>query len=135
MLGRHPCAGILDRQPNQRFAGELRGLEANRRARWRVLDGVLEGVGDRLVEEDRIDLDRWPVQLDVELAPGQPGSQAVERPLDEIIELEDVALCSQRASLDPAQVEQVGDQGLRYSTSRSMASTLSAWSSGLRPLP
>ena len=37
-------------------------------------------------------------------------SEPVERPADQIVELEDVALRAQRAGLDPAQVEQVGDQ-------------------------
>ena len=79
----------------------------------RVLDRVLESVGDRLVEEDRIDLDRGRFKVDLEGATGQPRPQALDRPPDEVVELEYVALGFERSGLDPAQIEEVGDESVQ----------------------
>ena len=50
------------------------------------------------------------LKRDLERRAASRGREPLERLADEVVQLEDVALRSQRAGLDPAQVEQVRDQ-------------------------
>ena len=105
-------AGILDGQPD-RGRVELDGAHSEGRAGRRVLDRVLDDVGDGLVQEGRVHLDGGRLQVDLQRTVTDAPSQSVERATHEVVELVDVALGDQCPGLDAAEVEQVGDEAVQ----------------------
>ena len=120
------------------------GPRRRRDARAAIRIGVAGGVyliafssdvGQRLVEEDRVDLDGRSVEVDVERAGRRAAAEPLEGPADEVVELEDVALGRSAPASIRLRSSRFVTSRLRYSTSRSIASALSRWSSALEPLP
>ena len=88
---------------------------AARDAERRAGGGVLERVLDRRSSPPRRGRrgrrrTGGAVELDLERPAGRAAARALERPADQVVQLEDVPLGPQRAGLDPAEVEQVGDE-------------------------
>ena len=96
-VGGHARAAVLDVRRTQAVAGVAGPRSGSRVPGRRVLEGVLHDVGDRLVEEDRVGVDRRGRQVHVERPVAEPRPRPLERPGEQVVELEDVALGAQSA--------------------------------------
>ena len=99
-------SGVLDREADEAVPGRARSDPQPAVGR-RVLEGVLDDVRDGFVEEHRIDVHRRGGEVHLERPIADPSAESLEGSADEVVELVDVPLGPERASLDPAEVEEV----------------------------
>ena len=108
-LVRHARAVVLDLDHDP--VPGARGSQGHRRRRRRVAGRVLHEVGQALVEERRIGLDRRQVvaECDLDGAAAEQRPQPVDDRAGRVLDVERLAPGVDRAGLDPAQVEERPD--------------------------